>query len=74
VGVCGLNGTRLDWIGLMRGAKCKIQDTKDAGSAGKDQAGMKGANRSSLGGWPVSNYEWLRGREIEKRPSERRVN
>lgn len=49
----GLGRIGLDWIGLMRGARCKMQD---AGSAEKDQAGMKGAGARLM---DCSN-EWLR--------------
>lgn len=39
-------GIGLDWLGLMRGVRrCKMQD---AGSAEKDQAGMKGAGARLL--------------------------
>ena len=44
----------LDWIGLLRGARCKMQD---AGSEEKDQAGMKEAGARLMG----CLNEWLRG-------------
>lgn len=55
----GLGRIGLDWTGLMRGARCKMQD---AGSAEKDQAGMKGAGACLMG----CLNERLRGREVER--------